>query len=88
MNEATLAAAVLRAKLQDALAPERLEITDDSAAHIGHGADGSHLSLHVVSGKFANLSAIDRHRLVYNSAGNLATIGIHALSITALAPGE
>jgi BolA protein len=42
----------------------------------------------VVSNRFAALSALRRHRLVYEAVGDLMTTDVHALSIQALAPGE
>ena len=41
-----------------------------------------------MSALFAGRSRIDRQRLVYKAAGDLLVTDIHALSITALAPGE
>lgn len=73
------------------LAPEQLEILDESALHAGHAgarAGGGHFKLTLVSPAFAGQSPIARHRLVYQALGELMTVKIHALSITALAPGE
>lgn len=73
------------------LAPEQLEILDESALHAGHAgarAGGGHFKLTLVSPAFAGQSLIARHRLVYQALGDLMTVKIHALSITALAPGE
>lgn len=74
-----------------ALEPEHLEVVDDSHYHAGHAgaADGrGHFSLLVVSNRFAGLSTLRRHRLVYEAVGDMMITDIHALSIQALAPGE
>jgi BolA protein len=82
---------VLRARLA-ALAPESLEVTDDSAAHAGHtgAAPGgnTHWSVAIVSRAFEGKPTIARHRMVYAALGELMNNPIHALQIRALAPGE
>ena len=80
----------LRARLAR-LAPTRVEITDDSAAHVGHaGAAGGagHFSLLVVSEAFSGLSRIARHQRVLREVADLLPHPIHALSIRALTPEE
>ncbi len=74
-----------------ALHPEHLEIIDESALHAGHAGargGGGHYQLTLVSPAFTGLNALARHRLVYQTLGDLMQGPIHALSITALAPGE
>jgi BolA protein len=78
-------------RLREHLAPDELEVIDDSHLHAGHAgaADGrGHFTVIVVSPRFAGLNTIKRHRLVYESVGDMMTTDIHALSIQALAPGE
>ena len=73
------------------LAPESLEILDESAAHAGHeGArgGGGHYRLTIVSPRFAGQPMQARHRMVYDALGALMTKEIHALAIKAYAPGE
>lgn len=78
---------VLKSRLQD-LAPQRLEISDQSAAHAGHGASGGHYTLVLVSPQFAGLNRVQRHRLIYDRLPEVASGAIHAISMTLLAPGE
>ena len=81
----------MRARLEAALAPERLEITDDSAQHVGHAGarDGrGHYSVSIVSSAFAGRSAVARHRMVYAAMGDMMQTDIHALAIRAEAPAE
>jgi BolA protein len=79
---------ILRERLTQGLAPEFLEIRDDSALHAGHAGakDGGHFHLVIRSKKFAGLAPLARHRLVYESIGDLKALGVHALSIDARIP--
>lgn len=83
--------AAVRAALEDALAPERLEVLDESHKHVGHeGArDGrGHFAVTVVSAGFAGKLPLARHRMVYAALGDMMQTDIHALSIKALTPEE
>ena len=75
----------IEARLRDALAPTQLEVQDDSHLHAGHvGArEGRHFTVRLRSPRFAGLSRVARHRLVYDSLGPLAAQGVHALVIEA-----
>lgn len=77
---------VLRAALQ----PQSLDVTDDSHLHAGHAGarDGSHFTVKAVSERFAGLSRLGRHRLVYDALGPLGPLGIHALAIVTSTPEE
>jgi BolA protein len=79
-------------RLQEALAPTRLDLTDDSEQHRGHGgynpAGESHFSLLIESEAFTGKSRVERQRLVYRALGELMHERVHALSIQARAPGE
>jgi BolA protein len=76
--------------LRKALAPQHLEVRDDSHLHAGHAGarEGRHFSVRVVSDRFNGLSRLARHRLVYDALHSLMPRGIHALAIDARAPGE
>jgi len=84
--------AEMRRRLEAALAPEKLELIDDSAAHAGHAGaapgGNTHWRLTIVSAQFAGKPTVARHRLVYEALGDLMQNPIHALSITARAPRE
>lgn len=61
--------AEMKARL-DVLAPEHLEIVDQSALHAGHeGArsGGGHYQLTLVSPRFSGLGQVARHRAVYQA---------------------
>ena len=78
-------------RLRAALAPVHLALVDDSAKHAGHAgaaSGGGHFKLRIVSARFAGLSRVARHRLVYDSLSDLMRNAIHALAIEALTPDE
>jgi BolA protein len=76
--------------LRTALAPSAIEVDDDSHLHAGHAGarEGSHYTVRLVSERFAGLSRVARHRLVYDALERQMKAGIHALVIDARAPGE
>lgn len=81
----------LRSRLQDALAPEALDIIDETAKHAGHAgaaSGGGHYLLNIVSATFEGKNPIQRHRLVFDAVGDMMHTDIHALSIQARAPDE
>lgn len=80
----------IEARLRQQLAPERLEIVDESSKHAGHAGarGGGHFAVTIVSARFAGLNPIQRHRLVYEALGELMKTDVHALSVRALTPGE
>jgi BolA protein len=81
---------LIREKLA-VLAPESIDIQDESAQHAGHAgarSGGGHYRLTLVSPRFAGQPLQARHRLVYQALGPLMTRDIHALAIHAYAPDE
>lgn len=87
MNTADL----IRERLQS-LAPDALEIYDDSHEHAGHAgameSGGGHFQVYIVSTAFSGRNAVARHRLVYQELADLMPDRIHALAIRAYTPGE
>ncbi len=85
-------AAAIRTQLTEALAPERLEIEDQSALHAGHAGarpEGeSHFRVVVVAAAFEGKGRVERQRLVLDALSELMRTDIHALSIRALTPAE
>ena len=86
-----VAAEMLR-RLNSALSPTRIELTDESEQHRGHGgynpAGESHFSLRIESTAFAGKNRVERQRMVYAALGDLMRERVHALTIKANAPGE
>jgi BolA family transcriptional regulator, general stress-responsive regulator len=81
----------IRRRLEEALAPLELHVTDESHLHAGHAGarDGrGHFHVRLVAPAFTGLNSLQRHRLVYDALGAMMQDEIHALRIEALAPGE
>jgi BolA protein len=80
----------IEAALSAALHPQAITVQDDSAAHAGHAGarEGRHFNVRVVSERFAGLTRVARHRLIYDALELLIPRGIHALAIDARAPND
>jgi BolA protein len=83
-----ISAEALRQRLQERLAPTRLEVLDESAEHLGHaGQDGTgagtHFRIRIASPLFAGRPRVACHRLVYDAVRDYIDRerGIHALAI-------
>jgi BolA family transcriptional regulator, general stress-responsive regulator len=85
-------AETIRAKLTASLSPTRLDIIDESQLHAGHASapEGgeSHFRVAIVAPAFEGQSRLARQRLVYGALKDELAGPVHALAITALAPGE
>ena len=85
-------AEIIKSKLEAALAPQVLDIDDQSERHRGHAGyrEGgeSHFHLTIVSDAFLGKSRIDRQRLVHRALAEELKEEIHALSMSVKAPGE
>ena len=85
-------AEAMRAKLDAALQPERLEVIDDSSKHAGHAgarAGGeSHFTVRITAETFRGESRLARQRRVYGLLREELAGQVHALSVQASAPGE
>ena len=84
-----ITADALRDRLEELLAPTRLEVIDESAAHAGHaGADesgfGTHFRVRIASPMFAGRTRVACHRLVYDALQDFVHRGLHALAIETL----
>jgi BolA protein len=79
-------------RLNSALSPTQVHLTDDSEQHRGHGgfnpSGESHFSLEIESEAFTGKSRVERQRMVYHALGDLLKERVHALQIRARAPGE
>jgi BolA protein len=80
----------MRRRLEAALSPSLLTLTDDSEQHRGHGgynpAGESHFSLVIESPAFAGKTRVERQRMIHAALGDLLKERVHALSITAREP--
>lgn len=83
-------ATIIRERLA-VLAPQQLEILDESHKHAGHAgarSGGGHFKLTIVSSLFDGKGLLQRHRMVYDALGSAMQTDIHALTIKALTPEE
>lgn len=83
---------IIRERLSGALQPDLIEIINESHLHHGHasspGTGESHFRLKVVAEAFRGKSRVERHRMVNDALAALLKGRVHALAITAKAPGE
>lgn len=79
-------------KLTEAFAPARLDVIDESHLHAGHAGHqpggGTHYRVYIMSPAFAGKSRVERHRMVNAQLADAFAGSVHALALTALAPGE
>lgn len=87
-------------KLAAHFSPERMVVLNESHLHAGHHhvhegrpaqfeENGeTHFRVRIVSGAFAGMSRIDRHRAINALLSDELRGGVHALAIEASAPGE
>ena len=80
-------------KIRHELAPEALEIINESHLHAGHqesfdGTGETHLRIRIVADAFEGLSRVDRHRRLNALVANEMDKGLHAIAIEAKAPSE
>jgi BolA protein len=82
-------AAEIEKRLRAALAPQRLDVINDSARHHGHsGDDGSgesHFTVDIVSAQFTGMNRVARQRAVNAALADLLRDRIHALAMKARA---
>lgn len=80
----------MEALLREAFAPSKLEIINDSAKHSGHsGDDGSgesHFTIVIESAAFAEVSRLERQRMVNRALGDIPGQRVHALAIKVSTP--
>ena len=82
----------IRSTLTQGLAPERLEVIDESGSHAGHAGAVpgkiTHVRVRIVAAAFVGKNRIERHRLINDFLAAEIAAGLHALAIEARAPGE
>ena len=73
-------------RLNAALSPESLAISDDSHLHAGHAGAQSgkgHFTVNIKSAKFVGVRPLKQHQMIYAALGELMETDIHALAIKA-----
>lgn len=85
-------ASMIRARLEQSLAPSILEIIDESHRHAGHGgakpSGETHFRLRVVAKAFVGKNRLARHRMIYDALADLMDAPVHALALSTLTPEE
>ena len=86
MSDTDSRAQRIRASLETAFVPTRLELIDDSHRHAGHAGarEGGHFILRIAVPAFAGKRPLECHRMIYAALGELMRTDIHALSIELL----
>ena len=83
---------IITEKLTAAFAPESLRVEDESDRHKGHAGHRpggeTHFRVYIVAEAFRGKSRVDRHRMINATLSGELAGGVHALAISAQAPGE
>ena len=79
-------------KLTTAFAPQSLDVADESHQHEGHSGHRpggqTHFRVSIVSEAFRGKSRVERHRMINTALAKELAGSVHALAISAQAPGE
>jgi BolA protein len=80
----------LKARLEEAFAPQQLEIVDESHLHAGHAGarpEGeTHFRVVISAEAFRGRSRVERHRMVNEALASELAGPVHALAIKAEVP--
>ena len=84
-----ITAPAMEAALRTRLAPQTLEVIDESYQHAGHaGANGTgfgtHFKVRISAPSFTGLTRVRQHRLVYDALQEFIDLGAHAIVIEIL----
>lgn len=82
---------LIESRLRAALAPQHIEIADESARHAGHAgaaSGGGHFRVLIVAEAFRGQTPVARQRAVYGALGDAMHTEIHALAMRTLTPEE
>lgn len=83
---------IISKKLQEAFAPERLDVIDESHLHEGHAGHQpggeTHFRVDIVSDGFEGKSRIERHRMINAALAAELAGPIHALALKARTKAE
>ena len=74
------------------LAPQALDVIDESHLHAGHSGarpgGETHFRVDIVSAAFEGKSRVERHRIVNGALDEAFRRGLHALAVKARAPTD
>ncbi len=76
---------IIAAKLQQAFAPSRLEVIDESHQHHGHAgahpSGESHFRVRIASSAFEGKSRVAQHRMIHDLLAQELKSRVHALAL-------
>ena len=78
----------IKEKLGAALAPEHIEVENESRMHNVPPGSETHFKVLVVSAAFEGLGLVDRHRKVNEALADELKRGLHALTMRTLTPAQ
>jgi len=82
----------IESKLTAAFAPDQLDVEDQTNQHHGHAgwreSGETHFRVAIQSAQFAGRSRVERQRAIYAVLSEELAGPVHALAISARAPGE
>ena len=83
---------IIAKKLQEAFAPDRLDVIDESHLHEGHAGHQpggeTHFRVNIVSDGFEGKSRIERHRMINAALAAELAGPVHALALKAQTKAE
>ncbi len=76
---------IIKDKLLNLIAPEYLEVIDESHKHAGHGdmsgKEGTHFVIKIKAKSLEDMGRVQSHRMIYSYLQEEIKQGVHALSI-------
>lgn len=75
-------------KLRRGLAPQHLEVINESGMHAVAPGSETHFRVRVVSSAFEGKPLVQRHRMIYELLEQERSEGVHALGIQTMTPAE
>jgi len=78
----------IESKLREALAPDHLEVVNESGMHAVAPGSETHFRVVVVATVFAGKPRVAQHRMIYEILATERAEGLHALGIQTFTPAE
>ncbi len=75
-------------RLKSALAPEHLQVINESHMHSVPANSETHFKVVAVSPQFSGIRQVQRHQKIYGVLGDLMQQGVHALALHTFTPEE
>ena len=79
---------IIESKIKANLAPEFLEVINESHGHNVAPGSETHFKLTIVSQQFASLTLVRRHQRLYQLLAEELSNGVHALALHTFTPEE